>query len=123
MQRVLPHNEVLTVDSVVQKVTMPFFAVDKFEWIKVYETEFTTAELGVNLYDNFGPFKYHVNQSVQLGFLPYGDWGTNKSISFLPAPLLVSGTRTLIMRPPSAYCDMLPKGKRCKDDSECQATF
>ena len=39
MQRVLAHSEVLTVESLVQNVTMPFFAVNKFEWIQDYETE------------------------------------------------------------------------------------
>jgi len=122
MQCVLAHGEVLTVESLVQNVTMPFFAVGKFEWLQYYETELTTAELGVNLYDNLGPFKYHVNQSAQLGFLPHGDWGTNRSISFLPqVSLLVSETRTLVMRPPPAYCDMLPKAKRCKDNDTIPA--
>ena len=98
MKRVLPTvagMRFLRDGTKLENITLPFFKVESFEWIKDPNTTLTPGQLQiVNTTDGFSPFFAGIGK---IGFLPDDHWGPlNKTNN--PAPRHVLETRILAVR-------------------------
>jgi hypothetical protein len=94
MHRLAPDNIIaLPNGSRFDQITVPFFAVDRFEWIKYPNTSLSSSQLAAATVTNFtGP---RVMNLLKWGLIPDGNWGPSDVV--FPAPLSISESRILVI--------------------------
>jgi len=97
MTRVLQTVNFLSNGSTIQNITVPFFSVDNFEWIKDPNSTLTPQQQA--LVFSSTPYSPYVTAGGWLGLIPDVAWGplTTGNTS-MPEPLVVSETRILSLR-------------------------
>ena len=106
MTRVLQTVNLLSNGSTLHNITLPFFFVDNFEWIKDPDATLTSQQKAL-LIDNvsYNPHVMQVNNSQ--GLIPDVRWGP-LTTNVTPEPRVVSETRILSLRlqPGPRGCDI-----------------
>jgi len=118
MKRVLPNTQMLSLGSVLTNITVPYFAVDDFEWIRDPESVLTKAQLTLAwaVGDPFCPF---FSSRGHLGLLPDQQWGPfkeNNSYS-MREPHVENRTHILVVRTKFSLPDAAGQGCDSDDHS------
>lgn len=94
MHRLAPDSIIaLPNGSRFDQITIPFFAVDRFEWIKNPNASLSSSQLAAAAVTNgTGP---RVMNLLKWGLIPDGNWGPSNVV--FPAPLTISESRILVM--------------------------
>lgn len=95
LTRVIPDIDSLPNQSQIQNITIPYFAVDAFEWIQDPNSTLTTEQKAVLF--NYTGYSPYVTPVGWLGLIPDQQWGplSNENMT---DPLTVSETRVLSLR-------------------------
>jgi hypothetical protein len=101
MHRILPdYLSSLPNGSRFDETTVPFFAVDAFEWIKNPKATLSSSQLALaTATNNTGP---RVMNVLKWGLLPDKIWGLSDSV--FPAPRTISESRILVIDLTSSHC-------------------
>jgi hypothetical protein len=92
MKRLLRSTQNLPINSTLNNVTLPYFTVDAFQWIKDPDSTLNEHEkLQFGLPGGSPPM---VSASLTMGLIPDVRWGPSSNTTF-PSPATVSETRTL----------------------------
>ena len=92
MKRVLHSSQNLPINSTLNNVTVPYFTVDAFEWIKDPDSTLGDHEKGAFWLP--GVSKPQVSATLTMGLIPDMKWGPSLNSTF-PSPTMVSETRIL----------------------------
>jgi hypothetical protein len=93
--RILTNTAYLSVNSILNNVTIPNFVVDNFEWIKDPDSVLTSQQLP--LFRDFDKPSPYFTYDAKGGLLPDSKWGLPK-IGQLGAPVVVSESRLFTFR-------------------------
>ena len=92
MKRVLRSTKNLPINSTLNNVTLPYFTVDAFKWIK--DPDSTLNEHEKMPFAFGGVSSPYLSATLTMGLIPDGKWGPSLNSTF-PSPTTVSETRTL----------------------------
>ena len=95
LTRVVPNIDSLPIQSLLQNITIPYFAVDDFEWILDPNSTLTTEQFTI-LFDYTG-YNPYVTPLGWVGLIPDQQWGP-LSDQTMTDPRSVSETRILSLR-------------------------
>jgi len=109
MKRRLDNATFIPRRSKLEKITIPYFSVTSFEWIKDPNNTLTSRQKAIGSSGNYNPF---YGGSGRVGFLPDDQWGPNFK-DFKPIPRIISETRILAMR----------TSRRLTPDAACSDDF
>ena len=98
MKRVLPSTQLLSNGSIIHNVTIPYFAVDDFTWIKNPDSVLTKAQTDVAC--DVGPSSPFSSRKGLLGLVPDNLWGPLKEndSQSMREPHVENRTRLLVIR-------------------------
>jgi hypothetical protein len=95
LTRVIPDIDSLPNQSLLQNITIPYFAVDAFEWIQDPNSTLTTEQRTVLF--NYTGYSPYVTPNGWLGLIPDQQWGPLSNDN-MTEPIAVSETRVLSLR-------------------------
>lgn len=104
-RQILDEASYLPTNSTLNNVTMPYFIVDNFEWIKDPDTILDDRQM--NLFFGADEFNPYVSGAAMGGLLPDRQWGPPQANS-LPDPHIVSEARLLAFRTERRPWDLGP---------------
>ncbi len=98
MKRVLPNTQLLSNGSILSSVTIPYFAVDEFTWIKDPDSVLTKAQTNVS--SDVGISSPFTSRKGLLGLVPDNQWGALKEndSGAMREPHIENRTRLLVIR-------------------------
>jgi len=96
MKRVLPNIQLLSNGSILSSVTIPYFAVDEFTWIKDPDSVLTKAQTDVA--SDVGLFSPFTSRKGLLGLVPDNQWGPLNDSQSMREPHIENRTRLLVIR-------------------------
>jgi hypothetical protein len=95
LTRVVPAIDALANQSLIRNITIPYFAVDAFEWIQDPNSVLTTQQKAVLF--NYTGYSPYVTPTGVVGLIPDQQWGLLPNEN-MTEPLIVSETRVLSLR-------------------------
>jgi len=106
---VVPEINALSNGSLIQNITIPYFVVDKFEWIQNPNSTLTPQQIAILFpYTGYNPY---VTPVGWLALVPDQQWGPLSNPN-MTDPLSVSETRLLSLR-----MNSLPNNPGCVDNN------
>ena len=96
MKRVLRNTQNLPINSILDNVTVPYFTIDAFEWIK--DPDSILSDHDKQAFMRPSVSRPYISANLIMGFIPDGAWGpsTGPSSNFtFPSPTTISETRIL----------------------------
>ena len=116
MKRVLPNTQLLSNGSILHNVTIPYFAVDDFTWIKDLDAVLTKAQ--TNVACDVGLSSPFTSRKGLLDLVPDNQWGPQNDSQSMREPHVENRTCLLVIRTKWVHlgADGQVTGEGCQQD-------